>query len=104
MEHWMYGGFGLLFIFFLIALAIITLFVPFFIFRIRNEAIETNNKLDRMITILAAQTKTGNQGGQSSVTETSAGNLEEKLPENTFAYKMGTAWAKFTEKHWFPGY
>jgi len=52
----MFGSiFGVIIFFFLLILLAVSLFVPFFILRIRDESIETNIKLDRIIKLLEHQ-------------------------------------------------
>lgn len=48
----MYGLGSLFVLLFSIALAIVTCLIPFFILRIRNEAIKSNQKLDTIIELL----------------------------------------------------
>ncbi|MFH1215995.1 MAG: Ran-binding zinc finger domain-containing protein [Pseudomonadota bacterium] len=49
------AGLGIIYVFFIIAAAVLAFFVPFFIFRIRNETIKTNKKLDQIIDLLSRQ-------------------------------------------------
>lgn len=46
------GLFGVLLTLFLILAGIMAIFVPFWVFRIRNEVIESNKKLATMIALL----------------------------------------------------
>lgn len=55
--------FGVIAFFFLLLLLAISIFVPLFILRIRDESIDTNKKLDRIIMLLE------NQVGANSDTE-----------------------------------
>ena len=52
--------FGVLAFFSLFILLAVSIFVPLFILRIRDESIETNKKLDRIIELLE------NQAGENS--------------------------------------
>lgn len=49
------GVFGFLITLFLLIAGVMAVFVPFWVFRIRNEVIESNKKLAKMIALL--QTK-----------------------------------------------
>jgi hypothetical protein len=55
MGHMFGSIFGVIIFFFLLILLAVSLFVPFFILRIRDESIETNIKLDRIIKLLEHQ-------------------------------------------------
>ena len=45
------AGFSIVVTVFLMIAAIMAIFVPFWVFRIRNEAIDTNRRLDALITV-----------------------------------------------------
>lgn len=47
--------FGIFIVFFLVIAAIMSIFIPFWIFRIRNEAIAANRSLERIAKLLASQ-------------------------------------------------
>lgn len=49
------GGIGsLILLLFLFVVAVLAFLMPFFVFRIRNEVIAVNRKLDRLIDLLSA--------------------------------------------------
>ena len=49
------GGIYVIVFVFLVIVTILTFLLPFFVFRIRNEAIKANEKLDKILTQLIKQ-------------------------------------------------
>ena len=80
------AGFGFFLAVFLIIAAIMSIFIPFWIFRIRNEAIAANKRLDTLIRLL---TPTAATTAKPAATTAMASSTEFKpCPECGHQNKM----------------
>ena len=80
------AGFGFFLAIFLIIAAIMSLFIPFWIYRIRNEAIAANKRLETLVKLLTPTA--ANPANSSSAAPPAAKALYKSCPECGHENKM----------------